>query len=229
MRCDKITGWLTTISHVFQSTHLHEVWLCVRRIYYYWKSFNPHTYMRCDNSTGRSNRAKGGFNPHTYMRCDTNSDINAINVQGFNPHTYMRCDTHARDIQWCQAVSIHTPTWGVTLLSEVPDRIIRFQSTHLHEVWPRPLSGRWSGTSFNPHTYMRCDPVNTSAYTRIRVSIHTPTWGVTIWQNLGATDWRFQSTHLHEVWLIGLYILPNWMMFQSTHLHEVWLLLIFAL
>ena len=158
--------------------------------------------MRCDNSTGRSNRAKGGFNPHTYMRCDT----------------------HARDIQWCQAVSIHTPTWGVTLLSEVPDRIIRFQSTHLHEVWPRPLSGRWSGTSFNPHTYMRCDFRFSTMQSMISlfqsthlhevwpayleyldsilpVSIHTPTWGVTFTHFSRTLSGKFQSTHLHEVWL----------------------------
>ena len=156
----------------------------------------------------------------------------------------MRCDTHARDIQWCQAVSIHTPTWGVTLLSEVPDRIIRFQSTHLHEVWPRPLSGRWSGTSFNPHTYMRCD-------------VQSCTMSMSIL--------KFQSTHLHEVWPQGqgtsqptdsfnphtymrcdndsspiphkipcfnphTYMRCDFMffsftycpMFQSTHLHEVW-------
>ena len=33
--------------------------------------------------------------------------------------------------------------------------------------------------SFNPHTHAGCDPVNTAAYTRIKVSIHTPTQGVT--------------------------------------------------
>ena len=145
------------ISGAFQSTHLHEVW--------------PIGLVHL--------LIVGGFNPHTYMRCDSLNNLNWSILGCFNPHTYMRCDTHARDIQWCQAVSIHTPTWGVTLLSEVPDRIIRFQSTHLHEVWPRPLSGRWSGTSFNPHTYMRCDVFEKDEIRPLNVSIHTPTWGVT--------------------------------------------------
>ena len=79
-------------------------------------------------------------------------------------------------------VSIHTPTWGVTQ-SDKPFYIHSkwFQSTHLHEVWllgqrPRPFRCR-----FNPHTYMRCDPFGFLLFLTLKVSIHTPTWGVTFW------------------------------------------------
>ena len=98
----------------------------------------------------------------------------------FNPHTYMRCD-HLRTA--------------------------RLKRTH----------------GFNPHTYMRCDPTNGTSVGSFDVSIHTPTWGVTTkpatkslqhavsihtptwgvtkrW-NLDQKDPKFQSTHLHEVWL----------------------------
>ena len=97
-------------------------------------------------------------------------------------------------------VSIHTPTWGVTFLRE-------------YEAWLRQVSihtPTWGVTiddihkpaldGFNPHTYMRCDYRSASS----KVSA------------------KFQSTHLHEVWLIGTNIANNLLMFQSTHLHEVW-------
>ena len=54
--------------------------------------------------------------------------------------------------------------------------------------------------SFNPHTHAGCDPVNTAAYTRIKVSIHTPTQGVTL--SIRATEYLqrwFQSTHPRRV------------------------------
>ena len=34
---------------------------------------------------------------------------------------------------------------------------------------------------------------------------------------------KFQSTHLHEVWLLNLFFKYLILKFQSTHLHEVWL------
>ena len=98
----------------------------------------------------------------------------------FNPHTYMRCDKPfimLFDIHW---VSIHTPTWGVTMNNKPNNVLAKFQSTHLHEVWPLSVTGwllpsgfqsthlhevwllcaYWINSDFscfNPHTYMRCD------------------------------------------------------------------------
>ena len=76
-----------------------------------------------------------------------------------------------------------------------------FQSTHLHEVW---LIHLWK---FN---------------TVIVVSIHTPTWGVTVCNTNTFEYMVFQSTHLHEVWHGLSRKRINKQRFQSTHLHEVW-------
>ena len=81
------------------------------------------------------------------------------------------------------SVSIHTPTWGVTifcnlLLLHLPrfnphtymrcdishalafPHTIMFQSTHLHEVWRLRALCESIHWCFNPHTYMRCDTVS---------------------------------------------------------------------
>ena len=83
-------------------------------------------------------------------------------------------------------VSIHTPTWGVTQIIK-PQLYcnIKFQSTHLHEVW-----------LFCPLYHGQFWPV----------SIHTPTWGVTPSGFDIGHHRRFQSTHLHEVWRISRFL-----------------------
>ena len=60
-----------------------------------------------------------------------------------------------------------------------------------------------------------------------KVSIHTPTWGVTTNSHWTTNKHEFQSTHLHEVWLLFQTFQIAVIWFQSTHLHEVWLLLSF--
>ena len=124
-------------SHVkeFQSTHLHEVW---RRIQILWKI--------CQR-----------FNPHTYMRCDAGCTITERELACFNPHTYMRCDKKTYQCISVYNVSIHTPTWGVTLPISPGNLIWLFQSTHLHEVWLQVIADASDIDRFNPHTYMRCD------------------------------------------------------------------------
>ena len=164
---------------MFQSTHLHEVW---PRTFHSWGSspcFNPHTYMRCDHVCLLVMLIRISFNPHTYMRCDSVGTLLSLSCYCFNPHTYMRCDNAANCVWSKLSVSIHTPTWGVTVIVTATDSISMFQSTHLHEVWLNRsfVSKRHKG--FNPHTYMRCDTATCGAGTRATVSIHTPTWGVT--------------------------------------------------
>ena len=119
----------------FQSTHLHEVW---RRIQILWKI--------CQR-----------FNPHTYMRCDAGCTITERELACFNPHTYMRCDKKTYQCISVYNVSIHTPTWGVTLPISPGNLIWLFQSTHLHEVWLQVIADASDIDRFNPHTYMRCD------------------------------------------------------------------------
>ena len=121
---------------MFQSTHLHEVWLCPSVLETWYGCFNPHTYMRCDSawkSIEISERTR--FNPHTYMRCDDTVLRTCIVNHCFNPHTYMRCDVCWVWLAIWKAVSIHTPTWGVTPRQRKDWNTLQFQSTHLHEVW----------------------------------------------------------------------------------------------
>ena len=180
------------------------------------------------------------------MRCDSQLLVQPLYSRSFNPHTYMRCDLTDLVAQHRPHVSIHTPTWGVTL--NVPNI-----STSL--------------SCFNPHTYMRCDSIKIIIlFALFRVSIHTPTWGVTGGYMLGllekevsihtptwgVTNWTMRYTIVTIVsihtptwgvttescWKNGYPVVsihtPTWGVtptiqilkmligFQSTHLHEVW-------
>ena len=120
----------------FQSTHLHEVWLSKfkwKTILLMFQSTHLHEVwlFRFTNIC-----LNFSFNPHTYMRCDKQMQDLSGWDNGFNPHTYMRCD----------AMRSYKVTLGV-----------KFQSTHLHEVWLVPFIINGFPLCFNPHTYMRCD------------------------------------------------------------------------
>ena len=186
---------------VFQSTHLHEVWLFAVIPKAITDSFNPHTYMRCDCMWSTWNTVLACFNPHTYMRCDLSMNVLSTLYRGFNPHTYMRCDSvppnTLHPMMLFQSTHLHE-VWPAKLNWLALWH--QFQSTHLHEVW---LLFRWSlrcPSCFNPHTYMRCDIQAYFSGVRYGVSIHTPTWGVTYALEQQEAERKFQSTHLHEVW-----------------------------
>ena len=49
---------------------------------------------------------------------------------------------------------------------------------------------------------MRCDHWCYACFPVRNVSIHTPTWGVTAGKSTLVQRLSFQSTHLHEVWLV---------------------------
>ena len=49
MRCDWSKRAEEALAKMFQSTHLHEVWLKKEHKGSENEGFNPHTYMRCDN------------------------------------------------------------------------------------------------------------------------------------------------------------------------------------
>ena len=100
------------------------------------------------------------------------------------------------------AVSIHTPTWGVTAFHRI--RCIRWCCFNPHTYMrcdQRNWTGWLYGISFNPHTYMRCD------------------W---LWRTKNIMIGGF-NPHTY----MRCDPLPSWTkylssMFQSTHLHEVW-------
>ena len=172
---------------MFQSTHLHEVWLNNPVYGILVNGFNPHTYMRCDlfrccsefhnlrfQSThlhevwlvfvGRVN-AYRSFNPHTYMRCDPKEIPIKLSFAKFqSTHLHEVWPKRSYRLLFTVSVSIHTPTWGVTC---------GFVAEYFHLQ------------CFNPHTYMRCDQhYQLEPGPPIEVSIHTPTWGVTCIQHL---------------------------------------------
>ena len=92
MRCDSANHSKTFTTCVFQSTHLHEVWLGIATLIALILLVSIHT--------------------PTWGVTESKSSVYAD--EGFNPHTYMRCDNGFRFICFGYFVSIHTPTWGVT-------------------------------------------------------------------------------------------------------------------
>ena len=120
-----------------------------------------------------------------------------------------------------------------------------FQSTHLREVRLEFNGCLWRIINFNPRTYVRCDDLAiASAFNKLGISIHAPTWGATKMGldqilthkhfnprtyvrcdtiSMPIDNWskKFQSTHLREVRLSDPANNPIIKWFQSTHLREV--------
>ena len=121
-----------------------------------------------------------GFNPHTHEGCDQLTMINFLLVVCFNPHTHEGCDRCHRSRTGCfNGFNPHTHE-GCDLkhLQQIM-LLTQFQSTHPRRVWPA---------------------LNSDAFTRIRVSIHTPTKGVTATALQKYREIQFQSTHPRRVW-----------------------------
>ena len=84
--------------------------------------------------------------------------------------------------------------------------IVMFQSTHPRRVWlfsPFLITCYLCG--FNPHTHAGCDQGTVPFDREIKVSIHTPTQGVTLTSS-GTWSYQsmFQSTHPRRVWQYGV-------------------------
>ncbi len=76
-------------------------------------------------------------------------------------------------------VSIHTPTQGVTTRNSNLPITREFQSTHPRRVWPSIARILFAVHRFNPHTHAGCDGLRPREIIAWGVSIHTPTQGVT--------------------------------------------------
>ena len=206
--------------------------------------FNPHTYMRCDYVLGAfTTTEKVSIHTPTWGVTTVQAEVTALRAVSIHTPTwgvtkplnenllivFVSIHTPTWGVTfkiWREMrinfVSIHTPTWGVTLSSYMRIIHLLFQSTHLHEVWLIMSISLWAVKCFNPHTYMRCDTQPMNAFRTKTVSIHTPTWGVTVRIVAIIERYTFQSTHLHEVWLPNSNQCRIRYGFQSTHLHEVW-------
>ena len=96
----------------------------------------------------------------------------------FNPHTHEGCDSIYNSLSFCDLVSIHTPTKGVTDSVKASSGFTRV-SIHT------PTKGVTAFLLNRP--YISC------------VSIHTPTKGVTSRIASSLVDSQFQSTHPRRV------------------------------
>ena len=165
---------------MFQSTHLHEVWLWKWATSNYQWCFNPHTYMRCDQLTIYTNQhLTVSIHTPTWGVTQTKWQLTKLLYVSIHTPTWGVTLNNGHIHYQCE-VSIHTPTWGVTVCNRKRTYQYKFQSTHLHEVWLSDVRRRdIKRVCFNPHTYMRCDNKIAGVDTKGQVSIHTPTWGVT--------------------------------------------------
>mgnify|MGYP003962240501 CR=1 FL=1 len=120
---------------------------------------------------------------------------------GFNPRPRMGGDADVPRKSDTQAVSIHAPAWGATLLIPKASRLEGFQSTPPHGGRPSnierairismfqstpPHGGRRKPPGrcgpvwrFNPRPRMGGDHISLSSSTLSIVSIHAPAWGAT--------------------------------------------------
>ena len=147
----------------FQSTHLHEVWLqeLSNRPVRLLVSIHTPTWgvtplrSRCHSSN------KVSIHTPTWGVTSCNQHYCQA-YKGFNPHTYMRCDQANLAIKAQNLV---------------------FQSTHLHEVWLSfgVLPSFSTPVSIHTPTW-GVTLLTLEGLILLLVSIHTPTWGVTVYR-----------------------------------------------
>ena len=142
----------------FQSTHPRRVWHNMVVIILFPICFNPHTHAGCDSDYMTSAASANKFqstHPRRVWLCRKRYFVQSRKFQS----------THPRRV------------WQYRRL--LGDMNVQFQSTHPRRVWPW-FSKIWViSHCFNPHTHAGCDHQNKVNLRMMRVSIHTPTQGVT--------------------------------------------------
>ena len=111
-----VTGIVTATDSIsmFQSTHLHEVWLNRSFVSKRHKGFNPHTYMRCDTATcGAGTRATVSIHTPTWGVTPPFALLSVWMSVSIHTPTWGVTNNINAPIE-ATKVSIHTPTWGVT-------------------------------------------------------------------------------------------------------------------
>ena len=146
---------------LFQSTLPHGEWptasLWPRPAL--WR-FNPHSHMGSDIKNLMVYPYLQCFNPHSHMGSDSLRSLHIWASESFNPHSHMGSDRRVRLWLHRCAVSIHTPTWGVTHSCFCSNALSGFQSTLPHGEWPKWSRQRWTvSVSFNPHSHMGSDRI----------------------------------------------------------------------
>ena len=127
----------------------------------------------------------------------------------FNPHTHEGCDwVLILKLTLTFSFNPHTHEGCDDLSHRHMFTAQVFQSTHPRRVW-------------------RSATVGLSA--KYKVSIHTPTKGVTRQTPYKHLLDLFQSTHPRRVWLSGNLTASDSSLFQSTHPRRVWLTVVVLL
>ena len=184
----------------FQSTHPRRVWPSARSFLIFIPGFNPHTHAGCDSCILSYWTNNWCFNPHTHAGCDLNLLLWMICL--------MFQSTHPRRV-W--PYNSTPSTSGVSFQSTHPRRVWRLIrpililivsfNPHTHagcDLWTYYYLWLWC--CFNPHTHAGCDKTNQTSIDINRVSIHTPTQGVTMFIIKTGIEYEFQSTHPRRVW-----------------------------
>ena len=118
---------------------------------------------------------------YTHAGCDYGCLYTYSPRHCFNPHTHAGCDNVHNVSGASFPVSIHTPTQGVTAATIFCSEFNKFQSTHPRRVWLIYHFLHFRTECFNPHTHAGCDDVTVYFSVSAKVSIHTPTQGVTLY------------------------------------------------
>ena len=158
--------------------------------------------------------------PHGVRPMRTTIQTMRIRFQSTHPHgVRLNPDQQHRNTRICFNPRTHTgcDTQGCT--NAMPPFL--FQSTHPHGV-RRPKT--WSiitYNSFNPRTHTGCDHGAELPSPAYEVSIHAPTRGATLPNDVMLEFSKFQSTHPHGVRLRTYHLRQAEREFQSTHPHGV--------
>ena len=154
--------WLMEImssidSGMFQSTHPRRVWPSPPVVIASGKSFNPHTHAGCD-----------------VLSVQYLSDVQFQSTHPRRVWLQLERGTIATD--WFQSTHPRR-VWQKHTIMKTFDSL--FQSTHPRRVWLQLTYIKIFCICFNPHTHAGCDLLNLHINHLKRVSIHTPTQGVT--------------------------------------------------
>ena len=185
---------------LFQSTHPRRVWPMMPGFLAPSISFQSTHPRRVWRRVEAIWKTMVRFNPHTHEGCDTFRSIGSVSYRCFNPHTHEGCDPsrpgcspHADKFQ-----STH-PRRVWHLKNHTVMAVNQFQSTHPRRVW---LANSYSFVSLN------------------KVSIHTPTKGVTKWSLAVNRLPRCFNPHTHEGCDLGLRSQSVSVACFNPHTHE---------
>ena len=166
------------ICFLFQSTHPRRVWLLVSQISLPTACFNPHTHEGCDFPSQLVSQQFRSFNPHTHEGCDLSCGNILIVRLCFNPHTHEGCDIHPDfHLVGFRGFNPHTHEGCDSTCTLMHIFMLKFQSTHPRRVWLISTDKQFG---------------------MAKVSIHTPTKGVTFRRSKSSFVAIRFNPHTHE-------------------------------